>query len=107
MSAIIDRLVEVIEARRRAEADASYTRRLLDAGPRRCARKFGEEATELVVASLVEDDHAVTAESADVVYHLLVLLAARGIPFATVLDELERRFGTSGLDEKAARAATR
>jgi phosphoribosyl-ATP pyrophosphohydrolase len=97
----------VIGERQHASAGSSYTRQLLDAGTKRCARKFGEEAMELVIASLAEDDTAVAAESADVIYHLLVLLAARGIPLQAVTAELERRLGTSGLDEKAARAPTR
>lgn len=107
MSTVIQRLADVIGERREASARSSYTRQLLDAGTPRCARKFGEEATELVVASLAEDDQAVAAESADVIYHLLVLLAARGIPLQAVTGELERRLGTSGLDEKAARTPTR
>ena len=90
---------------RRAEADAadSYTRSLLDHGVARCAKKFGEEATEAVIAALAEDDAALTGEAADVLYHLLVLLRARNVPLQAVMAELERRTARSGHAEKAAR----
>lgn len=102
---ILDRLAETIKARRSATAAASYTRTLLDAGPARCARKLGEEAVELVVATFAEDKAAVAAEAADVIYHLCVLLESKDIPLADVLAVLEARLGTSGLAEKAARPA--
>ncbi|MDX2265345.1 MAG: phosphoribosyl-ATP diphosphatase [Hyphomicrobiales bacterium] len=99
----ITRLAETIRARRTSAADASYTRQLLESGAPRCAKKFGEEAVELVVAALGDDNAAVTSEAADVVYHLLVLLEARGTPIDAVFAELDRRAGVSGLAEKAGR----
>jgi phosphoribosyl-ATP pyrophosphohydrolase len=94
-----------IIARRAANADpaSSYTAKLLADGVERCARKFGEEAVETVVAALKQDDEALTGEAADVLYHLLVLLAARGISLSAVMAELDSRTRQSGLQEKAAR----
>ena len=97
-------LVEIIDRRAGATAETSYTRSLLDKGIAHCARKFGEEAIELTVAAAALDDGAVRAEAADVIYHLLVLLRARGVAFDSVLGELESRTRRSGLEEKAARA---
>ncbi|MEE9587828.1 MAG: phosphoribosyl-ATP diphosphatase [Hyphomicrobiaceae bacterium] len=96
-------LVDTIAARRRESADKSYTRQLLDGGPAKCAKKLGEEAIEVVLAAVNEDDEAMKNEAADLVYHLLVLLEARDIKFADVLDVLGGRMGVSGLEEKAAR----
>lgn len=96
-------LVDTIAARRRESADKSYTRQLLDGGPAKCAKKLGEEAVEVVLAAVNEDDEAMKNEAADLVYHLLVLLEARDIKFADVLDVLGGRMGVSGLEEKAAR----
>ena len=76
-----------IRARAKSRADVSYTRQLLDAGPERCARKLGEEATETIIAALGSDGRALVREAADLVYHLLVLLASKGLPLAAVLDE--------------------
>lgn len=103
----LDDLAAIIAARASAGADASYTRTLLDAGPARCAKKFGEEAVEAVIAAVEGEKAALTAEAADVVYHLLVLLHARGVSVQDVLGELERRTAQSGLAEKAARGAAR
>ncbi len=100
---VLARLAETIKARREAAADKSYTRQLLDAGVPRCAKKFGEEAVEVVIASLNEDDAALKGEAADVLYHLLVLLEARGVAIDDVLTTLEARMGISGVDEKAGR----
>ncbi len=100
----LSRLAATIRARRSESADGSYTRQLLDAGPERCARKFGEEAIETVIAGLGQDNEALRAEAADLLYHLLVLLESRGVDFASVLAELEARDGVSGLAEKAARS---
>ena len=101
--AVLRRLAETIAARRGANPDASHTARLLAAGPARCAQKFGEEAVEAVIAACGEDRGALTAEAADVLYHLLVMLAARDTSLEAVLAELERREGVSGLAEKASR----
>jgi phosphoribosyl-ATP pyrophosphohydrolase len=99
----LQRLAATIQSRRKDPASKSYTRELLDAGPARCAKKLGEEATETVIAALMEDAPALTREAADLLYHLLVLLESRRVPLSDVLAELERRMGTSGLAEKAVR----
>lgn len=101
----LEKLAAIVAARANAAAQASYTRALLDKGARHCARKFGEEAVEFIVAASAEDDGAVTAEAADVLYHLLVALAARGVALADVMAELERRTAQGGHAEKAARPA--
>lgn len=103
---VLGRLAATIKARRTAAADTSYTRQLLDAGVPRCAKKLGEEAVEVVIASLGEDDAALKGEAADLVYHLLVLLEARGIAIDDVLATLEGRMGISGVEEKAGRSRT-
>lgn len=100
-------LAQIIRERRSGDADNSYTRRLLDAGPARCAKKFGEEAVEVVIAAMESDPQALTSEAADVLYHLLVLLEARGVALDDVLGKLEARMGVSGLAEKAARSVER
>lgn len=96
-------LSDTIHARRSAAAEQSYTRKLLDEGTHRCAKKFGEEAVEVVIAATGEDAAALHAEAADLLYHLLVLLESRDTSLAPVLDVLAERHGISGLDEKAAR----
>lgn len=102
---ILRQLAGTIAARRAATADRSYTRQLLDAGSKRCAKKLGEEAVETVIAALAEDDAALRNEAADLIYHLLVVLESRQVPLDDVLAVLAGRMGTSGLDEKAARPA--
>jgi phosphoribosyl-ATP pyrophosphohydrolase len=102
MSAL-HRLAETIAARRGADAQTSWTARLLAQGPEKCAEKFGEEAIEAIIEAVRGDRARLTAEAADVLYHLLVMLAARDVTLAEVLEELERREGRSGIDEKAAR----
>lgn len=97
------RLAGTIKARRSDAAEKSYTKQLLDAGPVCCAKKFGEEAVETVLAAVDADPAHLTAEAADTLYHLLVLLESRGVALADVLAVLEARMGTSGLDEKASR----
>ena len=99
----LDDLAEIIAARASATAEKSYTKSLLDAGPGRVAKKFGEEAVEAILAAVSEDASAVVAEAADVIYHLLVLLQSRGVGLRDVMAELERRTIRSGHDEKAAR----
>ena len=100
---LLRQLAATIAARRSESAERSYTRQPLEAGPKRCAKKFGEEAVETVIAALAEDDDALRNEAADVLFHLLVLLECRGIAIGDVLHVLEKRMGTSGLAEKAAR----
>lgn len=99
----LERLAATIRERREADADTSYTRLLLDGGAPRCAKKFGEEAVEVVIASLGENDTALEGEAADLIYHLLVLLEVRGVAIEAVLATLEKRMGLSGLAEKASR----
>ena len=101
----LDDLTEIISRRAEASAEKSYTRTLLEKGALHCAKKFGEEATEAVIAAVAQDDAALRAEAADVLYHLLVLLRARGVPLADVLAELEKRTHRSGHEEKASRPA--
>ncbi len=97
------RLAALIHSRRSDTAAKSYTAQLLLAGSERCAKKFGEEAVEVVIATMKNDPEALTAEVADVLYHLLVLLECRQIGLDEVLKVLEGRMGTSGLEEKASR----
>jgi phosphoribosyl-ATP pyrophosphohydrolase len=103
MAFTLEQLAGVIAERARAGGDKSYTRQLLDAGVEKCAKKLGEEAVETSLAALSGKREALVAESADLLYHLLVLLEARGVKLAEVLTELERRTARSGLEEKAAR----
>jgi phosphoribosyl-ATP pyrophosphohydrolase len=99
----LDDLARIIAERASASAEKSYTKSLLDMGPKGAAKKFGEEAAEFVIAAVSEDEAALRAEAADVLYHLLVALEARGVRLADVLAELERRTQRSGHEEKAAR----
>src|SRR5476649_339227 len=96
-------LVDIIDARAASGGEASYTRKLLDKGPEHCARKFGEEAVETVIAAVGNDRAHLIAESADLVFHLLVLLKSRGVQFEEVEAALAQRTTMSGLEEKAAR----
>jgi phosphoribosyl-ATP pyrophosphohydrolase len=92
-----------VQDRARATADVSYTRKLLDRGVAHCAKKLGEEAIETALAAVGEDRDRLIAESADLIYHLLVVLHARGIALADVEAALAERARQSGLDEKASR----
>jgi phosphoribosyl-ATP pyrophosphohydrolase len=96
-------LAETIEARAASGGEASYTRKLLDKGPEHCAKKFGEEAVETVIAAVGTNRDHLIAETADVLFHLLVLLKSRGVRLEEVEAVLEGRTGMSGLEEKAAR----
>lgn len=102
MSALT-RLAATIEARKGADPASSWTAKLLAMGPEKAAEKFGEEAVEAVIEAVKGDPARLTAEAADVLYHLLVMCAARGVTLADIEAELTRREGTSGLDEKAGR----
>jgi len=99
----LDRLFEVIAARKGADPASSYTAKLFSKGVSACAQKLGEEAVETVIAALSQDGKATVSESADLLYHWLVLMAASGLDPADVYAELARREGRSGLDEKASR----
>ena len=103
--AFIERLEATLRARHGADPAQSYVAALHAKGLPQIARKLGEEAVETIVAALSDDAQALTAEAADVVFHLLVLLDAKGLSFADVLAELERREGLSGLAEKASRSS--
>ncbi len=103
MTDALTRLAATIEARKGADPDTSWTARLLSKGPEKTAEKFGEEAVEAIIEAVKGDRAALTAEAADVLYHLFVMLAARDVTLADVLAELERREGTSGIAEKASR----
>jgi phosphoribosyl-ATP pyrophosphohydrolase len=100
---VLDRLYEVIESRRTADPAQSHTAKLLSKGPRKIAKKLGEEAVETVIEGVQGDKASLVSESADLLYHLLVLWAARGVEPTEVWAELARRRGTSGVAEKAAR----
>ena len=99
------RLEQVIGERRSASPEDSYVARLAASGLPTIARKLGEEGVEAVVTALAGSREELVGEAADVLFHLLVLLAEKEIPLGDVLAELERREGTSGLAEKAARGA--
>lgn len=101
--AFLARLEAIVRERRGADPKQSYVAKLHAKGIAKIAQKLGEEAVETVIAALAEDDTALTGEAADLLFHLLVLLDARGLAFADVLAELERREGVSGVAEKASR----
>lgn len=103
MTHAIDRLAATIEERKSANADSSWTAKLLAKGADKCAEKFGEESVEAIIACAKGDRENLKYEAADVIYHLGVMLAARDITLGEVMDELDRRTGISGLAEKAAR----
>jgi len=92
-----------VHERAKASPEVSYTRKLLDRGVAQCAKKLGEEAIETALAGVGEDRERLIAEASDLIYHLLVLLTARGIALAEVEEALAARTAQSGLDEKAAR----
>ena len=101
--AILTRLFEVVKERKNADPESSYTARLHAKGVNKIAQKLGEEAVETAIAAVVEGNERLVRESADLLYHLLVLWAAKSVQPAEVWEELERRFGTSGLAVKEAR----
>lgn len=97
------RLEATIAARRGADPESSYVAKLNSRGLKKISQKLGEEAVETIIAAMAEDRDALVGEAADLVFHLLVLLAAKDIPLSEVMAELERREGVSGIAEKAAR----
>lgn len=103
MTDTLSRLDAMVTERLSADPGSSYVASLSTRGVPAIARKLGEEAIEAVIAALSGTDDELASEAADVLFHLTVLLAARGVPLARVMAELERREGTSGLDEKAGR----
>lgn len=96
-------LEAIVAERAAASTDVSYTARLLADGPAGAAKKLGEEAVEAALAAVMRDKESLTAEAADVLYHLLVVLRGADIPVSAVMDELQRRTAQSGLQEKASR----
>ena len=102
MSAIT-RLAATVEARKGADPETSWTAKLFAKGPEKCAEKFGEEAIEAVIEAVKGDRARLTSEAADVMFHLLVMCAARGVTLADIEAELTRREGVSGIAEKASR----
>lgn len=103
MSDILQKLSEVLEARKDADADTSYVASLYQAGTDKILKKIGEEAAETIMAAKDGDPAKITYETADLWFHTLVLLAHNDIPVSAVIEELDRRFGLSGHDEKASR----
>ena len=103
MAFSLEDLSRRVAERAKASPEESYTARLLSDGLERCARKFGEEAVEAIVAAVSRDKAGLTAEAADVLYHLLVLLEASKLPLSEVMAALDKRTGQSGLAEKASR----
>jgi phosphoribosyl-ATP pyrophosphohydrolase len=99
----LEKLAATIAARKGADPETSWTAKLLAKGPEKCAEKFGEEAVEAIIEAVKGDRTRLTAEAADVLYHLLVMLASRDVTLTDVLAELERREGTSGIAEKGER----
>tara|TARA_B110000503_G_C6936115_1_gene324888 strand:+ start:169 stop:477 length:309 start_codon:yes stop_codon:yes gene_type:complete len=96
-------LAATIALRKNADPDGSWTARLLAKGPEKCAEKFGEEAVEAIIEAVKGDRNALTSEAADVLYHLLVMCAARDVTLADIEAELSQRQSQSGISEKAAR----
>lgn len=103
LGGVLDRLYTVIQTRKGADPASSYTASLLAGGRERCAKKFGEEAVETIIAGTSGTSDELTAEAADALYHILVLLAANDVTPADIAAELTRREGMSGHDEKASR----
>ena len=102
---VIDRLWNVVQTRRTADPALSHSARLLSRGTAKVAQKFGEEAVECIIEAVAGNKHAMVCESADVLYHLLVLWVSAGVHPSEIWAELERREGVSGIAEKAARRA--
>lgn len=103
MQDILEKLYTTIEARKGADKSVSYVAKLFHKGTNKIAQKVGEEAVETVIAALAEDKAALINEASDLVFHLLILLADKGVSVQEIVAELDRRMGLSGLDEKALR----
>lgn len=103
---ILKRLEQTIAERASSgDTTGSHTARLLAKGPEKCAEKFGEEAVEAIIEAVRNEPEKLAAECADVLYHMLVMLRARGVPLSDVMTHLEAREGVSGVAEKAARSS--
>jgi phosphoribosyl-ATP pyrophosphohydrolase len=103
---VLARLADTIKSRRTARPEDSHTRRLLDGAPIKPAKKLGEEAVEVAIAALAQDDNALILETADLLYHLLVVLESRHIALDDVLAELERRMSATALNQARRKAAS-
>ncbi|TYC54054.1 phosphoribosyl-ATP diphosphatase [Rhodobacterales bacterium] len=99
----LDDLDTIIAQRATSEDESSYTRKLVSKGVAKCAQKLGEEAVEAAIAAVREDREELTAEAADLLYHLLVVLNVANVPLGDVMNELASRTGQTGLEEKASR----
>jgi phosphoribosyl-ATP pyrophosphohydrolase len=99
----LDDLAKTIAERAEADPETSWTATLLAKGPEKCAEKFGEEAVEAIIEAVKDNPQGLISESADVLFHLLVMLQSRSVTIQEVMQELSRRQGTSGIAEKAAR----
>ena len=104
MANVLTRLARTIESRKGEDEAKSYAAKLFKRGPEKCAEKFGEEAIEAIIAVTKGDKKNLKEEAADVIFHLLVMLSSRGVSLDDVLEELERREGTSGIVEKQNRS---
>jgi phosphoribosyl-ATP pyrophosphohydrolase len=104
---ILAQLMQVLESRKQADADSSYVASLYSKGLDTILKKIGEESAETIIAAKGSDDGQIIYEMADLWFHSLVLLAHKGLSVEQVLNELERRFGLSGLEEKASRQQTK
>ena len=104
---VLSRLAAIIKSRRTARPEDSHTRRLLDEAPLKPAKKLGEEAVEVAIAALAQDKKALIGETADMLYHLLVLLDSREVTLDEVFDELERRMQLTAIGEKRQKTASR
>ena len=103
MADTLSRLEAIITARRGSDPERSYVARLFTQGRAKIAQKVGEEAVETVIAAMADDKAALTGEAADLIFHLMILLADTGLSVGDIMAELDRREGLSGLAEKAAR----
>ncbi|MCK7615305.1 phosphoribosyl-ATP diphosphatase [Roseibium sediminicola] len=99
----LEQLDAIVAARANSDDETSYTRKLVNKGVAKCAQKLGEEAVEAAIAAVQRDREELTAEAADVLYHLLVVLNISNVPLQDVMKELSRRTGQTGLEEKASR----
>jgi len=105
MANVLTRLANTIEKRKGEDEKKSYAAKLFARGPSKCAEKFGEEAVEAIIAAAKNDKKNLTEEAADVLFHMLIMLSSRDVKWKDVLEELERREGTSGIVEKQSRSA--
>lgn len=99
----LEELFDIIGSRAQADPTKSWTAKLLAKGPEKCAEKFGEEAVEAIIEAIKDDKTKLASEAADVLFHLLVMLKSRDVNLSDVMEELEKRQGLSGVQEKASR----